>query len=88
MSNLYLRGDKIIFFEKSNIYYICIKHNLTIMKKIYLPLAALMSVLSSCTYNTETCEQHVSIFFWFFVAAISIGTILILWLIFRKYKKK
>ena len=58
------------------------------MKKSFIPLAALMSILSSCTYNTAAGEQHVSILFWFFVAAISIGVILILWLIFRKYKKK
>ena len=58
------------------------------MKKKIIPVAALTSLLTSCTYNTAAGEQHVSILFWFFVAAISIGVILILWLIFRKYKKK
>ena len=58
------------------------------MKKTIIPVVALTSLLTSCTYNTAAGEQHVSILFWFFVAAISIGVILILWLIFRKYKKK
>ena len=58
------------------------------MKKVILPLAALAGILNSCTYNTAAGEQHVSILFWFFVAGISISVILILWLIFRKYKKK
>lgn len=58
------------------------------MKKTLLPVAALSLLLSSCTYDTATGEHHVSIMFWFFIAGISISFILILWLIFRKYKKK
>ena len=58
------------------------------MKKSLLPVALLVSLLNSCTYNTPEGEQQVSILFWFFVAGISISFILILWLIFRKYKKR
>lgn len=58
------------------------------MKKLFISTAALASLLTSCTYNTPEGEQHVSIMFWFFVAGISISFILVLWLIFRKYKKK
>ena len=58
------------------------------MRKAILPAAALAALLSSCTYTTSDGVQHVSIMFWFFIAGISISFILILWLIFRKYKKK
>ena len=58
------------------------------MRKSILLMAALPALLSSCTYNTPEGEQHVSIMFWFFIAGISISLILILWLIFRKYKKR
>lgn len=58
------------------------------MKKYILPLSALALMLNSCTYRDAEGVQHVSIMFWFFVAGISISFILILWLIFRKYKKR
>ena len=58
------------------------------MRKSLIPVASLAALLTSCTYQTPEGEQHVSIMFWFFIAGISISLILILWLIFRKYKKK
>lgn len=58
------------------------------MKKYLISASLFAALFSSCTYETAAGEQHVSILFWFFVAAISIGTIVLLWLIFRKYKKK
>lgn len=58
------------------------------MKKIIIPAASLAALFNSCTYNTPDGVEHVSIMFWFFIAGISISLILILWLIFRKYKKK
>ncbi|MCH5237569.1 MAG: hypothetical protein J1E95_07205 [Muribaculaceae bacterium] len=56
------------------------------MKKILLPVFALMTLLPSCTYDTSTGEHHVSIMFWFFIAGISISLIIILAIIFRKKK--
>ena len=58
------------------------------MKRYLIPVLAILPLLSSCTYNTETGTHEVSIMFWFFIAGISLSVIAIIILMIQFTKRR